>query len=296
MGTLALLPRLDFKLQKNLPAWKLPTSPALFSRGNTGLWWVGVSGETARITKSFGKGHSSQHGGGHMTHHDEPTSITGWRWSAGPMATRYLNSHLWVSSGFQYAEANFSTTHRPKLRLNEGHHGQHSHEHQFDYTLALPGATANISIRVEQSDSTEVIPENETLQFSVQTHQRFSYARLPVQLGWQVPFGKLGLNLSAGIVGNFLLDSQLDIAGLEVGDPRFHVHGEKNAPQPRFDKTNQFFLELTAGASILWNPTPHWRLQVGPNLHLQLAEASADPTIGSRSHGAGLHSAVCYFF
>ncbi|MAT53042.1 MAG: hypothetical protein CMN32_01075 [Saprospirales bacterium] len=260
-------------------------------------FWAGPAvGMFSSHRKFSGTSGTHHHGGGPHPHFEAQTTTSGQSVSAGLRVERELTGGISLCSGVFYNESEFSSTHTPSFKLGESMPGMHGFEHDFQYSLYTPSGSATLNLRVEQVDTSVQVSPDENIGLTVGTSQKFRYVSIPLGIAWRTHKGRLGFGLSAGFIGNFLLDSGMSVSNIEVQNPMFQVHHEGNSSFASVNTTAPFYLELEAAALLNVHLRQGLRLEIGPSLRLQLTDASADPQNGSSGYAAGLQSALMYRF
>jgi hypothetical protein len=167
-----------------------------------------------------------------------------------------INTRIALESGIVYQKITHMATHSPQFRFGDGQGASTSTQRAFDYYLNTYSGTAAVTLRAETNTPGAPTPsENEQLPFRIRTRERVELLRVPLLVGCNVGSGRLRGNVKAGLVGNFFLKNEVDIAARASQNPRFRLLAGRDGYTIRLDQKERFSLGYwaSAGAELRLN-------------------------------------------
>lgn len=200
-------------------------------------------------------------------------------------------------SGIGYRDLVRTAKHKPSFEFKDGrpHGGGWPHgprrDYDFNYRLEAYGGTAEVSLRMEQTDSSITLPDKEPLDLEIETRQRVQTLRVPLLATLQGGSGPWRWGVKAGPVANFVLSNKLDIE--KVCSLNNKLQPEVNTmPKPDFDHTQSFMLGYWASMNLEYRLSKNWSVVLEPsvsgNFNTQTINGRPLPRETSASIGLGV--------
>jgi len=125
-----------------------------------------------------------------------------------------LNARFSMETGIGYQQTIRTATHIPRFRFGDGTPlGPPSGSPRtFSYDLSTYGGTAEVSLRMEETTPGTPPTDDEPVSLKIKTREQVAVVRIPVLLGYQFGNGRWQGKLKVGLVGNFMVKHELDIA------------------------------------------------------------------------------------
>lgn len=202
-----------------------------------------------------------------------------------------------VESGIGYRDLVRTAQHKPSFELKDGHpHGGGPHgprrDYDFNYQLEAYGGTAEISLRMEQTDSSITLPDKEPLNLEIKTRQRIQTLRVPLLATLQGGKGQWRWGVKAGPVANFVLSNKLDIEKVCSLNQKLQPELGNNMPKPGFENTQSFMLGYWASMNLEYRLSKNWSVVLEPsisgNFNTQTVNDRPLPRETSASLGLGV--------
>lgn len=131
-----------------------------------------------------------------------------------------LSPHFTLESGIGYQKTVLTATHTPRFRFGDGTHvGGTPRTYQYD--LGTYGGTAEVTLRMEQTNPSTQPTNEEPVALKITTTERNEVLRIPVVAGYRLGTGRWRGSLKAGLLGNFVLKNELDISARVSQNVRF---------------------------------------------------------------------------
>jgi len=165
-----------------------------------------------------------------------------------------LNERFSLESGVGYQSTTRSATHTPRFRFGDGtHQGPSGTRRIFQYDLSTQEGTAEVSLRMEETSGSPA-SDDEPVTLSITTSARTEMLRIPLLAGYRFGGGRLQGKLKAGLLGNFVVKNELDIAARVSQNARFQPVSGSDGYTVRLNQP-EFFLGywLSAGAAFKLN-------------------------------------------
>jgi hypothetical protein len=165
-----------------------------------------------------------------------------------------ISARLALESGIAYQKIIHTATHSPQFRFGDGQSTSASTQRAFDYYLNTYSGTAAVTLRAETS-TPSTPSENEQLPFRIKTRERVEMLRVPLLVSYRVGSGRLRGNVKTGLVGNFFLKNEVDIAARASQNPRFRLLAGRDGYTIELDQKEKFSLGywVSAGAELRLN-------------------------------------------
>ncbi|MDX1910240.1 MAG: hypothetical protein SFV22_02080 [Saprospiraceae bacterium] len=210
-------------------------------------------------------------------------------------AGKKIGGHLAIESGLGYQQNVRTATHTPQLRFGDGMAGG-SMQRSFQYDLNTYGGTAEVSLRMEQSNPGAPPADDEALRLEIETRHRTAILRVPLLLAGEWGSGAWRTRIKAGVLANYFLENELEISA-----------GNSNHPRLRFvDGQDAYTVQLAAKGKLFWgyraSAGVEYRLRRSLGISLDLctlgdfARKDAAGRTLPRHHAAGLNAGVNYYF
>jgi opacity protein-like surface antigen len=227
--------------------------------------------------------------------------VTGQAFTAGASLEYKPGGSLSLVSGIDYRRTEIASSHRSEFKFKErrmpgGHHGgQDNHRHDFDYNLNTSSGLVELEVRVEATDTTRSIPDNEVLAFQVNTNKVTTHLSIPLALKYSIGKGRLHGYLKGGVAVNFLLNESFSISQIRSLNNHFRVspvRPMKGDPQ----NLKTVSLSYLAAAGLEYDLTRSLSLSLEPTFMGSLSSQHSANFIRSSSYLAGVSAGLSYSF
>lgn len=132
-----------------------------------------------------------------------------------------LNAHFFLETGLGYQEMTHRAMHTARFRYRDGIlQGQNPLLRNFDYDLNTYGGTAEVRMRMEQTTPGTPPSDDDPVILRIRTEERTTFVRIPLLLGYKLRSGRLSGVFKAGLLGNFVLENEIDITTRTSQHPR----------------------------------------------------------------------------
>lgn len=292
----------DFQLLKNntipfvnytFSGFQPPVLPVKPQRAPSG-WYLGAQVTPTLLIEKPGPEHTVVMRP-RVVSAQEKTTFTADYWLK---AGKHLQGRWGIETGIGYRAIERNTMHRARFRFINGRPGGggQARSYDFDYDLDTYGGSSEVTLRMVQVDSTNVVPEDEPLHFQVKTSERLQLLRVPALLTARLGQGQLTGVLKAGLIGNVVLRNEIEIVTRVSENTRFRPGQGSNAYTLRRDKTHKFFAGYQVSAGLEYRPVKHFSWVLEPSLSGDFARKNSAgkqlPSIATIGINAGMN----YYF
>lgn len=162
-----------------------------------------------------------------------------------------LDSRWSLESGIGYSALSRTAVHTPHFRFGDGITDSVAGWRRFSYDLGAYSGSAAVSLGMERADS-DPISDNEPVWLRIQTSERVQLLRIPLLAACRLGTGRLHAVVKAGVVGNFFLKNELDIAARVSQNNRFRPVQGNGSYTVQLEQSGAFFLGywLSAGGEF----------------------------------------------
>ncbi len=240
----------------------LPTKPANRSSG----WYLGAH-NTWLTTQEKARATVTRPGGRPAfasTQETSDVSSIGWL-----KVGKNLNPRFTLESGVGYQKTVLTAMHTPRFRFGDGTHvggPPVGTPRTYNYDLSTYGGTAEVTLRMEQTNPSTQPTNEEPVALKITTIERSELLRIPIVAGYRLGTGRWRGSLKAGLLGNFVLKNELDISTRVSQNARFRPVVGRQGYAVQVSSPEKFSLGylLSAGAEFKWNR--HFSLVAEPLL------------------------------
>lgn len=178
-----------------------------------------------------------------------------------------LNAHFSLETGLGYQQTTRTATHTPRFRFGDGMQQgpPFGSPRTFSYDLSTYGGTAEVSLRMEETTPGIPPTDDEPVSLNIKTSEHAAVVRIPVLVGYQFGTGRLHGQLKAGLVGNFLVKHELDIAARVSQHARLQPVSGKDGYTVRLDP-GKFHLGYWLSAGVEFKLNDRLGLVAEPSL------------------------------
>jgi opacity protein-like surface antigen len=221
-------------------------------------------------------------------------------WMTGVVAETNLTPRLRIGTGLNYRTINSDATHTLCLDFKDrgpGRPGQPAsqHEHDFEYTLNTSAGTVEMTVRAESDDPASAIPDMEKVEATIKTSEHLAFAAVPFYANYSFGNGRLKVLAKAGMVLNFLLDSDFSIDKITSQNNRFRFDRQKPQKGSPAD-LQSMSASYMVGLGLEYNLSKSLSLRMEPTVMGSLTSLHNNPFIESSEFSAGLNMGVMYSF
>lgn len=167
-----------------------------------------------------------------------------------------LNAHFSLETGIGYQQTTRTATHTPRFRFGDGMQQgpPFGSPRTFSYDLSTYGGTAEVSLRMEETTPGTPPTDDEPVSLNIKTSEHAAIVRIPVLMGYQFGHGRWHGQIKAGLIGNFLVKHELDLAARVSQHARLQPVSGKDGYTVRLEP-GRFHLGywLSAGAEFKVN-------------------------------------------
>jgi len=221
-------------------------------------------------------------------------------WMTGVAIETNLTPRLRIGTGLNYRTLNRDITHTLCLDFKDrgrGRPGQppSQHEHDFAYTLNTAAGTVEMTVRAESDDPASAIPDMEKVEATISTSEHLAFAAVPFYANYSFGNGRLKVLAKAGMVLNFLLDSDFSIDEIASQNNRFRFDRQKPQKGSPAD-LQSLSASYMVGLGLEYQLTKSLSLRAEPTLMGSLTSLHNNRFIESSEFSAGLNMGVMYSF
>ena len=226
-------------------------------------WYVGVQ-MTALSTLEKSHTPRSRPGRPAFDSQQEGSDISALWWLR---TGKKLNAHFSLETGLGYQQTTRTATHTPRFRFGDGMQQgpPFGSPRTFSYDLSTYGGTAEVSLRMEETTPGTPPSDDEPVSMNIKTSEHAAVVRIPVLVGYQFGTGRLHGQLKAGLVGNFLVKHELDIAARVSQHARLQPVSGKDGYTVRLDP-GKFYLGYWLSAGVEFKLNDRLGLVAEPSL------------------------------
>lgn len=225
-----------------------------------------------------------------------PTKQGETKW-VGLTASKDLTSNWFVQSGLYFKEANCSSNIKIRFKFKDfdEHAGGSGQQHDVEYSLYTAGGSVEMELRADQTDPNEIIDEEEDINLRIETAHQIRQLSIPVEVGYKMGNGRLQFQSTGGLIVNFLLDNDFEIAGAALDNDKLMIQhtNRSNKSGPQLRKTT---LDYTVGAGIAYHLSPRVELHATPTLIGSISNRHNDLLFKSSELSAGMDIGMNYRF
>ncbi|MBK8564054.1 MAG: hypothetical protein IPN76_12125 [Saprospiraceae bacterium] len=207
---------------------------------------------------------------------------------AGVVFETNLSPRLRFGTGFGYRSLDIETTHKICFEYGDGKpvHGPHD---ERDYAYELNTATGSVQMLVSASStvSPSSLSDTTKVEASVKTSERLAFASVPFYANYSFGNGRLRVLAKAGLVLNFLLDSDFNLDRIERpadGKFQFDRRESRHGSPTQLQTITASYL---AGIGLEYQLSKSLSLRAEPTVMGSLTSLHNNPHIESSEISAG---------
>jgi len=198
----------------NFPA---PSPVSIRPHQHSGDWYMGVHTSLLNVNQTA-RTPMARPGRFVFANEPENTRISSVWWLK---TGKKLNTHFFLETGLGYQEMTHRARHTARFRYRDGIlQVQNPLLRNFDYDLNAYGGTAEVSMRMEQTTPGIAPSDDDPIILRIRTEERTTFVRIPLLLGYKLRSGRLSGVFKAGLLGNFVLENEVDITTRTSQHPR----------------------------------------------------------------------------
>lgn len=178
-------------------------------------------------------------------------------------------SGIWgFESGVGYRTVERTTTHTARFRLMNGrlYTGAQERGYDFDYDLDTYSGSMEVTMRMEQVDPAANLPESEPVRIQVTAREQTSMLRIPLVATATLGKNRLQTVFKAGLLGNVILDRQLDIIARSSENTLLQPGQGAQAYSLRQASTGNVFLGYQVSGGLEYRTGKHFSWVLEPSL------------------------------
>lgn len=224
--------------------------------------------------------------------------VNGQALALGAVLEYKLGSHFSFAGGLDFLQSKSASTHQAVFLFKERKMppgGQHPNRHDFQYNLNTSSGLVEVDVRVESSDPSTVIPDQEELMFEIETRKSVNYLSLPLALKYAVGNGRLQAYFKGGIAVNFLLHDEFVIEKIRLDNSHFNI-----SPAAPGKRKQQYLkpatLNYVVSAGLEYRMSEKISLNLEPAVMGSLGNQQTTNFIQSSSQLAGVSAGMRYTF
>lgn len=233
------------------PPALLPVLPLKARREPSG-WYLGAQATVLAVAEKSPAVTIGRPGGRPLFVSQQGSSETSAIWWL--KVGKRWGSRFTLESGAGYQKTERTATHTPRFRFADGTVGGLA-QRTFNYGLSTYGGTAEVTLRMEQTNPGTQPTGEEPVPLRITTSERREQLRVPLTLGYHLGDGRWRSHLKAGLVGNFLLKNDLDISARVSQNARFRPVDGRGGYAVQLNEPSKFSLGylFSAGAEYRFN-------------------------------------------
>ena len=178
-------------------------------------------------------------------------------------------SGIWgFESGIGYRTVERNTTHTARFRVMNGrlYSGAQERGYDFDYDLDTYSGSMEVTLRMEQVDPAATLPESEPVRIQVTAREQTSMLRIPLLATATLGKNRLQTVFKAGLLGNVILNRQLDIVARSSENTLLRPGQGANAYSLRLASSGKIFLGYQLSAGLEYRSAKHFSWVLEPSL------------------------------
>lgn len=216
----------------------------------------------------------------------------------GISAAMDLKKGWFVESGINLRKTTFEINHNVQLQFKDRRNppvNPPGGDYRFEYALSTASGLMEIDVRASQTDMGQVIGEEEDIKIEVNTEHNIKYVSLPLLLGHRFGFGRLKLEVQAGLMANFLTNNSFSITKVTIDHPR--LHGSNTAkPKGIAPNLKQSTVDFMATTGLSYELGGGWSASLTPTLLVSSSSRHFDQYVQSKSVSTGIEFGLNYRF
>ena len=178
-------------------------------------------------------------------------------------------SGIWgFESGIGYRTVERTTTHTARFRLMNGrlYSGAQGRGYDFDYDLDTYSGSMEVTMRMEQVDPAANLPESEPVRIQVTAREQTSMLRIPLLTTATLGKNRLQTVFKAGLLGNVMLDRQVDIVARSSENTLLQPSQGTQAYSLRQVSSGKLFLGYQVSGGLQYRTGKHFSWVLEPSL------------------------------
>ncbi len=224
--------------------------------------------------------------------------VSGQVLAAGATLEYELDDRLSLVSGLDYFRTETTSRHRSEFMFKERKMpmpGNPANRHDFNYNLNTSSGLVEVDVRVEATNPSLPVPDNEILAFEVKTDKTMTSLSVPLALKYSIGRGRLHGYLKGGIAANFLLNQSFNISEIRSLNNRFRVSPVRPMRgQPQNLRTVS--MSYLAAAGVEYDLTRSLSVNLEPTFMGSLSSQHSANFIRSNNYMAGVSAGLSYVF
>jgi hypothetical protein len=218
-------------------------------------------------------------------------------WMTGVALETKLTPKLRLGTGLNYRVLDIETTHEICLKYSDGKpvHGNHD-EREYEYELNTATGSVQMLVSAAATGSPSSLSDTTKVEAKIKTSEHLTFASLPLYANYSIGNGRLRVLAKAGLIFNFLLDSDFSLDRIErPQDSKFQFdrrgsrHGSANDLQT-------LTASYMASLGLEYQLSKSLSLRAEPTVMGSLTSLHNNPFIESSEFSAGLNVGVMYSF
>lgn len=227
---------------------------------------------------------------------------------AGVTVQKSLSRNWSAVSGVDYTAITTEKTFNPAIRFEDrdrGHHGGGHHggpggpggsggpDHDFNYLIGTSTGTYLLGVELTERDSSQVISDDEVVNFEVKTKDKVKSIGIPVGLQYMWRKKNWGVFVQGGLRLNYIMSSKGNLESFTCNNNLFEIKYPAKITPPAA-KTRQFVAEAYASAGIEYR-RGRVGFQAGPTFYKPLQTLN-DSHVQVQTQLAGVSAGMQYYF
>lgn len=231
-----------------------PTLPIKPRRDPSG-WYIGAKATALAITEKSPTTITRPNGRPLFVSRQEASQTSAIAWLK---VGKRLGKRFALESGAGYQKMEWTATHTPRFRFGDGTLGGNPGPgalRTFNYDLNTYGGTAEVTLRMEQTNPGTQPSGDEPVPLKITTTEQREWLRVPLVAAYQLGEGRWRSHLKAGLLGNFVLKNELDISTRVSQNARFRPVDGRGGYTVQLSDPGKFSLGylLSVGAEHKFN-------------------------------------------
>jgi hypothetical protein len=217
----------------------------------------------------------------------------------GMAAGRKIHRQWGLETGLYYTLVEQKAEHTPRFEFKHGNplgggpHGRPAFN--FDYNLNTYSGTAEVSVRMEQSNPNNPVGLTELVHLTITTEERTKLLKVPLLVTYTFGKGRLKATLKAGTEAQYLLSNRIDIASLQSDNTKLEIE-KGNRPQPSFETQERLRWGYRAAAGLSYRMTRNWSFTAEPVLSGSFSTNTTEQQKLPGMFFAGINTGINYHF
>jgi hypothetical protein len=218
-------------------------------------------------------------------------------WMSGMALETKLTPRLRLGTGLNYRVLDIETTHEFCLKYGDGKPGHGNHdEREYEYELNTASGSVQMLVSAAATGSPSSLSDTTKVEAKIKTSEHLTFASVPLYANYSIGNGRLRVLAKAGLIFNFLLDSDFSLDRIErPQDSKFQFdrRGSRHGSPTDLQTLTASYM---ASLGLEYQLSKSLSLRAEPTVMGSLTSLHNNPFIESSEFSAGLNVGMMYSF